>query len=221
MDLGTDPLKADTDADGLTDSEEKGLGTDPLKPDSDGDGLLDGLEVLTIGTNPLSADTDGDTIADGLEVNLLLDPVWPNPLGSVNRKYCGDYVAVLDLPNLSYFGMYRNQSLLTDFSLWRPSDVVALSLSGNWLVNLRLPAGASVAWLGNRSLYWSETWIYDMAINGSWLRTPDLTVWDIAPADQFELLNWWPLDDLTITASGADGYSRIVNIDRCEHVRAW
>jgi thiol-disulfide isomerase/thioredoxin len=43
---------ADSDGDGLTDSEEADLGTDPDAEDSDGDGYLDPQEVED-GTNPL------------------------------------------------------------------------------------------------------------------------------------------------------------------------
>ena len=56
--LGTDPLVADTDSDGLADGEEVDLyGTNPLNPDTDGDGLADGEEVEVYGTNPLTSDT--------------------------------------------------------------------------------------------------------------------------------------------------------------------
>ncbi len=41
--------------------------TDPLKPDTDNDGLSDG-EESEIGTDPTSADTDGDRLPDGDEV---------------------------------------------------------------------------------------------------------------------------------------------------------
>lgn len=37
----------DSDADGLTDTEEEGYGTDPLNPDTDGDGYSDGDEVAS------------------------------------------------------------------------------------------------------------------------------------------------------------------------------
>jgi hypothetical protein len=41
----TDPLNADSDFDGLTDSDELFVtGTDPLNPDTDGDGILDGQD---------------------------------------------------------------------------------------------------------------------------------------------------------------------------------
>jgi MYXO-CTERM domain-containing protein len=60
---------ADTDGDGLTDTEEGNLGTDPNSADSDGDGLDDGQEVHVYGTDPGNTDTDGDGLSDGDEVN--------------------------------------------------------------------------------------------------------------------------------------------------------
>ncbi|MCA9601554.1 MAG: hypothetical protein KC417_06010, partial [Myxococcales bacterium] len=59
-DTKTDPLKADTDGDGLTDGEEvSDTKTDPLKPDTDGDGVNYGDEVEN-GTDPLSPEMDED-----------------------------------------------------------------------------------------------------------------------------------------------------------------
>ncbi|MEO8231383.1 MAG: OmpA family protein [Ignavibacteriota bacterium] len=67
--IGTDPLNADTDGDGLNDGEEYlNLKTDPLNPDTDGDGLSDGDEVMKYKTDPLKVDTDGDGLSDGDEV---------------------------------------------------------------------------------------------------------------------------------------------------------
>ena len=60
---GTDPLRSDTDEDGLSDPDEIGLGTNPLDPDTDGDGVPDAEEVF-LGLNPLLDDTDHD--GDGL-----------------------------------------------------------------------------------------------------------------------------------------------------------
>jgi gliding motility-associated-like protein len=61
---------ADCDNDGLTNQQEKDLGTDPLKTDTDGDGVPDGVEV-TDGTDPLDAskykDTDGDLVPNFVE----------------------------------------------------------------------------------------------------------------------------------------------------------
>jgi hypothetical protein len=66
---------ADPDADGLTTLAEFQLGTDPLDADSDVDGLLDGQEVNSVGTDPLLFDTDGDGLGDGLEVSTGSDPL--------------------------------------------------------------------------------------------------------------------------------------------------
>jgi hypothetical protein len=43
--IGTDPLNADTDDDGLNDGLEVDAGTDPLDWDSDDDGIPDGQDV--------------------------------------------------------------------------------------------------------------------------------------------------------------------------------
>jgi outer membrane protein OmpA-like peptidoglycan-associated protein len=65
----TDPLKEDTDGDGLSDGDEVfKYKTDPLIKDTDGDGLSDGDEVFKYKTDPLKKDTDGDGLSDGDEV---------------------------------------------------------------------------------------------------------------------------------------------------------
>jgi hypothetical protein len=69
---------ADSDSDGLTDSQEVSLGTDPNNSDTDGDGLTDGAEVSTHGTDPTNPDTDGDGFSDGEEVAAGKDPTDPN-----------------------------------------------------------------------------------------------------------------------------------------------
>jgi hypothetical protein len=61
-------INVDADHDGLANAEEKTIGTDPARADSDNDGLTDGLEVKTYFTDPLIPDTDGDNITDGAEV---------------------------------------------------------------------------------------------------------------------------------------------------------
>ena len=79
--LGTMAVACDKDDDGLTNKEEEELGTDPEKADTDGDGLSDGDEVLTHESNPLEADSDGDGYDDSAEVDAgsgVLDPfTWP------------------------------------------------------------------------------------------------------------------------------------------------
>ncbi|MEM7246798.1 MAG: hypothetical protein AAF533_15710 [Acidobacteriota bacterium] len=78
-----DVVGADRDGDLLTDEEEVLLGTNPLDADSDDDGLSDGEEVGREGTDPLNADTDGDGLQDGTELSRSMgvpDPDGDGPL---------------------------------------------------------------------------------------------------------------------------------------------
>jgi hypothetical protein len=73
----------DSDFDGLSDSAELGLGTNPLDADSDDDGLTDGMEDFVYHTNPLSADSDGDGASDAAEVSAGTDPREPTSVPPV------------------------------------------------------------------------------------------------------------------------------------------
>ncbi|CCQ33063.1 conserved hypothethical protein containg van Willebrand factor type A domain (COG2304) [Halorhabdus tiamatea SARL4B] len=66
-DNGTIDGNEDFDGDHLSTIRERELGTDPLYADTDGDGLPDGFEKFVIGTDPLDTDTDDDGIPDGEE----------------------------------------------------------------------------------------------------------------------------------------------------------
>lgn len=67
--LKTNPYDPDTDHDQLGDFDEvRKYGTDPLNPDTDYDGLMDGPEVFTFTTDPKDRDTDDGGVADGHEV---------------------------------------------------------------------------------------------------------------------------------------------------------
>jgi hypothetical protein len=86
----TNALLADSDADGLSDSQEctptapRPI-SNPNAADTDGDGLTDQVETNTgtfvapgtvdSGTNPVLADTDTDGFADGTEINFGFNPV--------------------------------------------------------------------------------------------------------------------------------------------------
>lgn len=63
----SDPLRADSDGDGLNDGRERSFGTLPMVADTDGDGLRDGEEADRTQTNPLKPDSDGNGVADGAE----------------------------------------------------------------------------------------------------------------------------------------------------------
>ena len=77
---GTDPN--DTDGDGLSNSEEALYGTNPRKADTDRDGLSDGDEVYIYFTDPTLDDTDGDGNLDGDEIINGTDPLVANALDS-------------------------------------------------------------------------------------------------------------------------------------------
>jgi hypothetical protein len=82
--VDSDPELADSDGDGLDDSEEYLGRSDPSDPDTDGDGLDDGDEVTRWQTSAISVDTDGDARAgdmapdpdlfDAAELALEEDP---------------------------------------------------------------------------------------------------------------------------------------------------
>ncbi len=98
----TNPLNADTDADGMSDGFEQRNHLDPTNPadawldididqlanyweykngtnpqvaDSDGDGFFDGAEITIYYTNPLSSDSDCDGMPDAYEIAQKLDPM--------------------------------------------------------------------------------------------------------------------------------------------------
>ena len=65
----------DQDLDGIPDIDEAKYQTSVTSADTDSDGLTDSQEVFVFKTNPLKADTDGDGKADGYEVRRGLNPL--------------------------------------------------------------------------------------------------------------------------------------------------
>lgn len=76
----SDPEKADTDGDGLLDSDEKQYSTGPRSSDSDQDGIPDGEEVER-GTDPNDTDSDDDGLSDQYEKFSESDPNNPDTDG--------------------------------------------------------------------------------------------------------------------------------------------
>lgn len=80
----TDPLQADTDADGFDDRREIINGYNPKGPgtlvdtDADVDGLNDRLELL-FGADPQNPDTNGDGAQDGPQVIASMSPTSTAP----------------------------------------------------------------------------------------------------------------------------------------------
>ena len=61
--MGTNPLKQDTDGDGLTDSDEAGMNTNPKSVDTDDDGIKDNEDLLPLIKN--TANLSGNIIKEG------------------------------------------------------------------------------------------------------------------------------------------------------------
>ena len=86
----TDPVKIDTDengindpdedfdTDGLSNIEENNYKTNPYIPDTDNDSLSDSDEANIYGTNPLMVDTDGDGLNDADEIAIGTNPLNPD-----------------------------------------------------------------------------------------------------------------------------------------------
>ena len=69
-------LREDKDGDTLSNAVEWSKNTNPLKPDTDDDGLDDNSEIDIHSTNPLLPDTDGDGLPDINETNgSISDPL--------------------------------------------------------------------------------------------------------------------------------------------------
>ncbi len=104
--LKTDPLKADTDGDGISDkidvfpldktewrdTDHDGIG-DNKDPDIDGDGILNQDEISKYGTNLANPDTDGDGVSDGQEIKDGTDPNKVNAVLTSQPKI-KDYQAI-------------------------------------------------------------------------------------------------------------------------------
>jgi subtilisin len=97
-DLAGDACDDDDDDDGLSDGDEQLIGTDPLLADTDADGLNDFAEFNVYFTDPLLVDTDGDSISDGDEVNLYgIDPTASNKGDVAPRGASDNLIGVGDL----------------------------------------------------------------------------------------------------------------------------
>ena len=72
---GCSDREADSDGDGVLNIVEVELGINPLSADTDDDGISDSDEINVYGTNPVLIDTDGDGIEDKHELMLGFDPL--------------------------------------------------------------------------------------------------------------------------------------------------
>ena len=80
-----DSIDTDDDNDGLLDIDEINVyGSDPLRSDSDADGLSDSEEI-DYGTNPLAMDTDLDQYSDAEEITAGSDPLDASSIPSASN----------------------------------------------------------------------------------------------------------------------------------------
>lgn len=70
----SNPFVADTDGDGLSDSEENARSLDPRTDDTDADLVSDWDEIHLYASNPTDQDTDNDGLADKTELQFKTSP---------------------------------------------------------------------------------------------------------------------------------------------------
>jgi hypothetical protein len=127
--LGTEPNKADSDGDGLSDGDEvKVYKTDPTRVgDADGDLLTDGAEILIYKTDHKKVDSDGDGASDYYEVHALTDPndpkskptkttmnVFTGPAQGQGLDFKGNFIYAVAFANESPGGQIDDANFTAD-----------------------------------------------------------------------------------------------------------
>lgn len=140
----------DPDGDGLTTTQEQALGTDPLKADTDGDGLSDGDEVNTYLTNPLLADSDADGQSDSLEITAGTDPT--NSVSTL--KITGLSLGTNNIVDLQWSGA-TDRLYKVNCSTALPHDVYT-TLINNFPSNRFSASGQSVGVTNSTGFFWIE-----------------------------------------------------------------
>ena len=160
----TDPSKADTDDDGLTDGDEAGAPvtntesenvyagySNPLLPDTDGDSLGDADEA-DLGLDPFDRDGDDDGLEDGREVQVVGSAPdtgdtdgdgFDDGYEDANRESKGLDPLLVDVKvsSLSYATDFAKGSVAGDF--WREDSLA-------WLAgNLTSGASSSIPVIGS------------------------------------------------------------------------
>ncbi len=173
--LRSNPIKVDSDSDGLCDNTEFDIhGSAPGNADTDNDGLDDGDEIA-IGTDPTDSDTDGDGMSDGWETFYGLNPFDndagedPDGDGDDNGWEFGagtvpvppDFPAYINLGNSTSSGTNNT----VEFVGYNPNSEKHLhskaTCRGNWTVT---PCG----WTSSCSTGWEydPADIYEIADSG-------------------------------------------------------
>ena len=188
----TDPTRADTDSDGLSDGDELLLyGTDPTVPDTDGDGLSDGDEVRIHHTDPRKIDTDGDGVNDNDELHFVNYQVavtnldgWveiEQPQYDCSLQVANDWLlysveSQVDIGfSFSFYGAVCSNIILSPAGAVRFGPAQYWSNYQYWRLPSEVPFPNSLAPASCAALLWSHG-------NSKW-------EW---------LLNWWAYDGNTV-----------------------
>ncbi len=108
----------DKDFDGIPLGRELQLGTSPTQADSDHDGLTDSQELDTYGTDPLQADSDGDSLPDGLEVAAGGNPNEKTVLPTLLEPVASPGTDARSLQIQTFPGLTYQVQLSTDLKTW-------------------------------------------------------------------------------------------------------
>lgn len=105
---------ADPDEDGLANSQEQQYSTDPQNADSDYDGLADSDEIQVYNTDPRVADTDGDGFEDGLEARNGYSPSFPGSekISAVEKQVIAD--------NTEKYGLHEPTTIFLNMETFKP-----------------------------------------------------------------------------------------------------
>ena len=143
-----DPTE-DFDGDGLINSAEYSANTDPTKADTDGDTLSDQVELTgnngnRPATSPILQDSDGDKLLDLWELSNNLNPLLATGADGKEGDPDGDGVSNLleqtngtdpNSANTGFTSPYSRVTLFGDFNGW--------DQAGTWRNNMRLYANNS------------------------------------------------------------------------------
>ena len=99
--VASNPSLTDSDSDGLSDAQERTRFTDPLKADTDADSLTDSDEVNTWVSNPSDVDTDNDSGGNAslFDGNELRDYGTSPTLSDSDGDQYSDYREIIELGN--------------------------------------------------------------------------------------------------------------------------